>query len=301
MGIPSEGPGTIRRLGHSVTPAHLGCPARRLGRQGVATVPGNRLTGLMKLTALARAPIALGHPVQGLKHVRATTDGTIVVDMRPPWLVWENDRYPWYFTAPDRVAGELRPVGPGGKSLSLGVCDEFDLVLPGGRVLQRALRRYPDAASDIVKDCFTFRWEAFDDWFEEDEVVRGHPRDPYTRVDVLASSRHVVARVRDTVVADSRRPVIAFETGLAPRFFLPRVDIRTDLLQPTDTVSESPYSGTARHWAVRVGDLVLPDAVLSYERPLPEVGRIAGLMAFRPEGAPELHLSVDGQPFGPIG
>lgn len=234
-----------------------------------------------------------------LKHVRATADGIIVVDMRPPWLVWEHPYYPWYFTSRDRIAGELRDAGAGEESDSLGRCEEFDLVLAGGRVLEKAVRRYPDAENETVQDSYTFRWDAFDVWFEEDEVVTVHARDPYTRVDALSSSRHVVAKVGDVVVADCRRPVVLLETGLPPRFYLPRVDIRTDLLVPTDTVSHCPYKGTAHYWTVKVGRRTIPDVVWSYEHPLPEVFRIAGLMAFWPEEAPGLTVTVDGQRLGP--
>ncbi len=256
------------------------------------------MTGDMRFTPLARAPIPLGHATAALKHVRATADGVIVVDMRPPWLVWEHHRYPWYFTARDRIAGELVESGAGPKSRTLGRCEEFDLVLADGRVLDKAVRRYPEAENETVKDCYTFRWDAFDGWFEEDDIVTVHARDPYTRVDALASSRHVLAKVGNVVVADSRRPVLLLETGLPPRFYLPRVDIRTDLLRPTDTISQCAYKGTANYWTLQVGRKTFVDAVWSYERPLPEAAKIAGLMAFWPEEAQGLTITIDGERLG---
>lgn len=273
-------------------------PVVHPGRAVAVLAPGApaRFTGAMRFTPLPRAKVTLGHPQPGLKHVRAAVDGVFVVDMRPPLMVWEHSRYPWYFTSVDRIAGELVPAGEGTRSRSLGPCEEFDLVVGSGRVLPRAIRRYPQAKNELVRDSYTFDWEAFDTWFEENEIVTVHARDPYVRVDTLASSRHVEVVFAGVVVAESRRPVVLLETGLPPRFYLPRVDVRMDLLRPTDTVSHCPYKGTARYWTVTVGSRELPDGVWSYERPLPEVQKIAGLVAFWPEQAPGLTISVDGEP-----
>ena len=261
----------------------------------LASVHGGRLTVPMRLTPLPRAKVTLGHPMPGLKHVRAAVDGIIVVDMRPPLLVWESGRYPWYFTSGDRIAGELIAAGEGARSRSLGPCEQFDLVLGSGRVLPRAVRRYPQAKNELVQDSYTFDWDAFDTWFEENEIVYVHARDPYVRVDTLASSRHVEVDYAGVSLADSRRPVVLLETGLPPRFYLPRVDVRMDLLHPSDTVSGCPYKGTARYWTVAVGDREQVDAVWGYDHPLPEVTKIAGLVAFWPEKAPDISVTVDGE------
>ena len=111
---------------------------------------------------------------------------------------------------------------------------------------------------------------AFDEWFEEDEPVYVHPRDPYTRVDALPSSRHVRVEVGGVEVANSHRPVILFETGLPARYYLPMTDVRLDLLRPTDLRTSCPYKGTAEYWSVVLGDEVHENVVWGYRTPLPE-------------------------------
>jgi uncharacterized protein (DUF427 family) len=95
---------------------------------------------------------------------------------------------------------------------------------------------------------------------KEDEPIYTHPRDPYTRVDILASSRHVRVDVDGVTVADSGQPRILFETGLPPRYYLPLADVRLDLLRPSATQSHCPYKGTASYWALDVGAAVHEDS-----------------------------------------
>lgn len=92
-----------------------------------------------------------------------------------------------------------------------------------------------------------FYWDRVDHWYEEDEEVFKHARDPYHRVDALQSSRHVQVVVNGEIVADTKRPVLLFETGLPTRYYIPATDVRTDLLTATDTASVCPYKGTATY------------------------------------------------------
>ena len=99
----------------------------------------------------------------------------------------------------------------------------------------------------------TVRYYTMDRWFEEDEPIYAHPRDPYHRVDVRASSRHVVVRRDHEVVAESRRPKLLFETAVPIRYYLPFAEVRIHLLEKSDTVSECPYQGDGQHWHLRGG------------------------------------------------
>ena len=121
------------------------------------------------------------------------------------------------------------------------------------------------------------------DWLEEDEPVYTHARDPHTRVDILASSRHVRVEIDGVTVADSRSPRILFETGLPPRYYLPLTDIRTDLLRPSASQSHCPYKGTAGYWSVDTGTSLHEDIVWIYRTPLLESIKVAGLAAFYDE------------------
>jgi uncharacterized protein (DUF427 family) len=131
-----------------------------------------------------------------------------------------------------------------------------------------------------------------DAWFEEDEQVFTHARDPHHRVDILRSSRHVEVVVNGVTVADSRRPTLLFETGLPTRYYLPLTDVRTELLRLSPTSSGCPYKGTASYWSLEVDGERLDDVVWTYPSPLPESTRIAGLACFYNE---RVEIIVDGE------
>jgi uncharacterized protein (DUF427 family) len=118
-----------------------------------------------------------------------------------------------------------------------------------------------------------------------------HPRDPYTRIDVLASSRHVRVEVDGTTLAESTSPRLLFATGLPVRYYLPKTHVRIDLLTPTGTVSHCPYKGQAEYWSVRTGERVHDDLAWSYRAPFPESQKIAGLITFYDE---KTDVYVDG-------
>jgi uncharacterized protein (DUF427 family) len=148
----------------------------------------------------------------------------------------------------------------------------------GGRKAAQAARTVPDSPIEQLRELVRFDFESFD-WFEEDEPVYVHPRDPYTRVDVLGSSRHVRVVVDGVTLAESHQPRILFETGLPPRYYLPITDFDQELLQPSDTETHCPYKGTAGYWSVKIGEQVHPDLVWIYRAPFPESQKIAGLAA----------------------
>jgi uncharacterized protein (DUF427 family) len=146
---------------------------------------------------------------------------------------------------------------------------------------------YPDSPIEELRGTVKLEWDAMDAWFEEDEQVFVHPRDPYKRVDILASSRHVRVEVDGVTVADSIRPRILFETSLPARYYLPKTDVRLDLLEPTDTVTGCPYKGWAEYWSVAGHK----DLAWSYRTPLPESQKVAGLISFYNE---KVDIYLDG-------
>jgi uncharacterized protein (DUF427 family) len=214
------------------------------------------------------------------KRIRALVAGAAVVDTRAARLVWEHPYYPTYYVPRENVHAELVPAGRHEPRGGLGEADAYD-VRVSGRTLTGAALAYPDRAE--LADLVRLSWSAMDEWLEEDEPVYVHPRDPYKRVDILASSRHVRIVVDGVTVADSTQPRILFETGLVPRHYLPMGDVRTDLLRPTQTVSHCPYKGSATWWSLQVGDGVHDDLAWTYRAPTPESHKIAGLVAFYDE------------------
>lgn len=228
---------------------------------------------------------------QGRKRVRVMLGGETIADTIAPRLVWEKPVYPtYYFPLEDVRTDLLVETGETDRSPSRGTATRF-AVRGGAAEAAGAAYRYAGSPIEELRDLVAFDWHAMDHWFEEDEEVFTHARNPYTRVDVLGSSRHVQIRIDGVTVADSTKPTLLFETGLPVRYYLPKTDVRMDLLTPTDRVTECPYKGTAEYWSATIGDGVHEHIVWSYRFPTAESAKIAGLMAFYDE---KVDVIVDG-------
>jgi uncharacterized protein (DUF427 family) len=227
----------------------------------------------------------------GAKRVRAYLAGRLVADTRHPVLVWEVPYYPAYYFPAGDVTAELAETGKAEHSPSRGDAVLYDVRVDGA-VAEGAARRYPGSPLEEIRGLVRFDWDAMDEWLEEDEPVYTHPRDPYHRVDILHSSRHVRVDVDGVTVADSARPAILFETGLPPRYYLPLSDVRTDLLTPTATQTHCPYKGTATYWSVDAGQGPRADLAWAYRAPLPESQKVAGLACFYDE---KVDVYLDGE------
>ncbi|MFC9660993.1 DUF427 domain-containing protein [Nocardia sp. NPDC127606] len=236
----------------------------------------------------------------GQKRVRVYLRGKLVADTLRPLLVWEIPYYPTYYVPLTDVRADLDPNGITEHSPSRGDATGYDVMVEGLRADGAALR-YLDSPLSELKDAVRLDIAAFD-WFEEDEQVFVHPRDPYSRVDILGSSRHVRVEIDGVTVADSHSPRILFETGLPARYYLPLTDVRMDLLTASDTHTSCPYKGTADYWNVRVGDTEHADIVWIYRTPLPESQKVAGLACFYNE---KVDIYLDGvrqdRPHTPFG
>jgi uncharacterized protein (DUF427 family) len=226
------------------------------------------------------------------KRVRVMFNGIVVADTSSPWLVWEKPYYPTYYFPAGSVRSDLlEETGDRRRSPSLGEYAMATLVV-GHRRAEGAVSRLDDTPIGDLAGAFRFDWQAMDHWFEEDEEVFVHARDPYRRVDALRSSRHVRVEIDGVTVAESRSPVVLFETGLPVRFYLDKTDVRMDMLAPTDTVTACPYKGVARYWTATVDGTVYPDIVWGYDIPLIESLPIAGRVAFYNE---KVDVFVDGE------
>src|SRR5487761_85680 len=143
-----------------------------------------------------------------------------------------------------------------------------------------------------IGDFVAFYWDRVDHWYEEDEEIFVHPRDPYKRVDAIQSARPVQIVVGGQVVAETRRARFLFETRLPTRYYIPPEDVRMDLLVPSDKTTACPYKGRARYYSVKIGDRVYPDLVWSYPEPIAECPKIKGYLCFFNEHVDEIR--VDG-------
>ena len=205
-----------------------------------------------------------GHCETSAKWLRAVLGGHVVVDTRQAILFWERAPYPQYWVPAGHVQLDRLP----------------------GAAVQLSDRPELDGHVHVM-------WDTVDHWFEEDEEVFTHPRDPYSRVDILPSSRRVEVHLGGEKVASSSRPRVLFETGLPPRYYLPLTDLRLDLLVPSDRVTQCPYKGQASYWSVQAPDRLHVDIAWTYRTPLPESRMIAGCAAFFDE---RVDLVIDGVP-----
>jgi uncharacterized protein (DUF427 family) len=231
------------------------------------------------------------HTEPGAKRVRAYLGGEVVADTIHPVLVWEVPYYPaYYFPVADVRTDLLEPDGGVAHSPSRGDGRTYTITA-GGKQAPGAAVRYEDSPIPELRDLVRLEWDAMDAWFEEDEEVFTHPRDPYTRIDILPSSRHVRIEIDGVTVAESSNPTLLFETGLPVRYYLPKTHVRLDLLIHTDSESHCPYKGQAEYWSVRAGDALHEDVAWSYPTPLPESLGVAGHIAFYDE---KVDVFVDG-------
>ena len=227
------------------------------------------------------------------RWVRALFAGEPLANSKRVLLVFEPKRLPvYYFPTQDVRMDLLRPTAHSADTPSSAIA-RWTLEHRGRTVDNVGWSyREPDADHAPLKDHIAFYWNKLDAWFEEDDEVYVHPRDPYHRVDVLQSSREVRVVVEGQEVARSRRPRLLFETGLPTRYYLPKLDVRLDLLEPSETVTQCPYKGKASYWSVRLGDKLVKDIAWGYPFPIPECPKVENHVAFYNE---KLDIYVDGE------
>lgn len=227
----------------------------------------------------------------GHKRIRNQIAGVTIADSANVKMVWEIPYYPTYYFPQKSVRMDLlSDSGETKRSPSRGTADLHDITL-GDRFIAQAALVWNDAKLEDVEGYVSFDWKSMDAWFEEDEEVYVHARDPYTRIDILQSSRNIRVEVDGVTVADSDRARFLFETGLPTRYYLPKTDVRFEYLTATDTSTGCPYKGTARYWSVNTTGKTHEDIAWGYDTPLRESQEAAGLVAFYNE---KLDIYVDG-------
>ncbi len=227
------------------------------------------------------------------RWLRGWVGDLAVVDSRRAVLVWEpGAKVPEYgFPSEDVRTDLLTPGGPPASPYyrpKLPARRWHDLAVGDRRIVSAAWTWDLDELDGFI--ALSWYPGVLDRWTEEDEPVFAHPRDPRNRVDALTSSRHVVVRDGERVLADSRTPVVVYETGLVPRYYLPREDVDWSALQPAGAWSECPYKGEASQYWARAGDAER-EIAWSYPDPLPALASIAGRVAFYSE---RVTVEVDG-------
>ncbi len=222
------------------------------------------------------------------RRVRGYLGHELVFDTTAARYVWEVPYYPQYYIPLADVGAGFLVDEDHPQKVQFGPSRLHSLVGAG--------QTHPSAARVFDGDgplagTVRFEWDPLR-WFEEDEPIYGHPRNPYSRVDALRSHRHVRVQLGDVTLADTTTPVLLFETGLPTRYYIDPTDIAFEHLEPSSTRTLCPYKGvTSGYWSLRAGDALHPDLAWTYHYPLPAVGQIAGLIAFYNE---KLDIIVDG-------
>jgi uncharacterized protein (DUF427 family) len=228
------------------------------------------------------------------KRIRAVVDGQTVADSRRAMLLQESGLMPiYYFPAEDVRSDLLEPSHKHTQCPKKGEASYYT-VRVGDRLVKNAAWYYPEPipGAPPIKDLIAFYWDRIDQWFEEDEEVFGHPRDPYHRIDVRRTARHIRISLDGEPLAETDQALALFESNLPVRWYLPREDVIAEL-EPTQTTTTCPYKGHASYYSVRLpDDERVEDLVWYYPEPLLEASAIRDLVCFFNE---RVDVELDGE------
>jgi uncharacterized protein (DUF427 family) len=223
------------------------------------------------------------------RRMRVRFGGAWIADSEDVVLLHEPGRYPVaYFPLAAVADGALEPAGHTTRHADLGPTAWYT-VQAGDHSKPRAAWQHtelPDYASEL-KGRVAFAWRAMEAFYEEDERIVGHAADPYHRVDIRQTSRHLTVRYQDQVIADTRRPLALYESGFAPRWYVPRDDVDLAALAPAEGQTFCPYKGLASYYDIGGAHR----AAWSYEDAWTEVLRVCGLISFEPD---KVEVDLDG-------
>ncbi|ULN39833.1 DUF427 domain-containing protein [Mycolicibacterium crocinum] len=212
-----------------------------------------------------------------------------IADSEDVVLLHEPGRYPVAYFPRDAIDPEVLVVEEQRtEHRDLGVTTWF-AVTAGGRSVRRGAwchSALPEHAK-VLDGRIAFAWRAMDAFYEEDDRIVGHAADPYHRIDIRSTSRHLVVRDGDRVVADTRRPAVLYESGFAPRWYVPRDDVDENALIQVDGQTFCPYKGLASYYTI--GERVR--AAWSYVDAWPEVGAVRNMVSFEPD---KIDVGLDG-------
>jgi uncharacterized protein (DUF427 family) len=227
-------------------------------------------------------------------RIRATASGETVVDSPNALLLHETGRLPVYHFPTAEVRTDLLAESGERETSARGELAWHELRI-GDRRVSRAAWSYPEPAAGFLEGLIAFRWDALDEWFAEAEQLFGHPKDPYSRIDVCRTTRRVRVLLEGEVLADSRRARVLYEAALPPRWYLPAEDVDTDRLVPSGNLTRCAYKGVAHYWHVRAGGRLAEDLVWSYPDPEHDAEPVRDMLCFFSE---KVDIELDGVPEG---
>jgi len=207
------------------------------------------------------------------RRVRALFDGKFLFDTTSAKHVWEHKYFPQFWIP-------ITAVTPGvltkGKALDAETSAYFATAKGVNKETDRVITFEKGPLAGLVR----FEFKAMDAWFEEDAQIYDHPKNPYTRIDILPSSRKIEVKIDGTTIAESTNSLFLFETGLRTRFYLPKTSVEWKYLSKSDTTSKCPYKGLAQYYNVTVNEKEYKDHIWWYEYPTTESASIQGHLCF---------------------
>ena len=228
------------------------------------------------------------------KRIRVMFGGKTVADSKNAAMLYEKGHLPLYYLPKADVDMSLLSETEHHTHCPRKGDASYWTAKVDGQEAENAVWGYPEPleGAEALADYVSLYWGAMDAWFEEDEPIHVHPRDPYHRVDTRLSSRHIKVVHGGEVIAETGRPTLLFETDLPTRYYIPAADVRLDLLKASETISHCPYKGDASYYSLNAGDEG-QDLVWYYKTPLPEAFDVRDLLCFYSEKVNEFY--VDGE------
>lgn len=216
------------------------------------------------------------------KRIRAVFAGETVADSRRARLLFETAIMPVHYFPREDVRTDLLEATDHTTHCPFKGDAKYWTAKVGDAEAENAAWAYPEPKekSAWLDGYVAFYFDKLDHFFEEDEEILGHPRDPYHRIDVLRSSQKIKVSANGETVAETSRPMALFETGFPARYYFPPEDVRTDLLTPSGTKTRCPYKGLASYRNVEANGESIEDAVWTYPEPLSEAARVKDHLCF---------------------
>lgn len=229
------------------------------------------------------------------RRVRVKFNGETIVDTTSALLMREGGHVPIYYFPMDDVRMDLfTPTDNDSHCGYKGNASYWTLTV-GDKSEENVMWSYRDPYEEMlgVKDYVAFYWDRMESWWEEDEEIFRHARDPWKRVDTMISHRPVKVVLGGEVVAATTNARFVFETNHPLRYYIPADDVRMDLLTPSDTTSRCPYKGIANYHNATIGGENYEDIAWFYPDPIPECPKIRDLICFYNENIEAIF--VDGE------
>jgi len=225
------------------------------------------------------------------RRMRVRFGGSWIADSEHALVLFEPGRYPVaYFPERDISPGALQPTEHRAQHPDLGLTSWYAVRVGEHSAARGAWQHLelPGYAQELQARV-AFAWHAMEAFYEEDERILGHAADSYHRIDIRQTSRDLVVRHQDRIVADTKRPRVLYESGFAPRWYVPRADVDESALAEVDRQTFCPYKGLCSYY--NIGDA--HQAAWSYRHAYPEVCRISDFVSFEPD---IVTVQIDGRP-----